>query len=472
MSAELRRVDTFPSLSLASQSGGLPVEVSLIAQLGVGGGDALVRSAGERQRGHVAFVDALDEPSVRIGAMDLDHGDASSLYTFTVGAAGHPFHRHAGHRVFTAVSGSGGTLLRFSTASDAQLAEQPRAFVRALRHVRIPPDCLFTVRFGGGTWHQFLPLRGEGRHPALFALSCHTNELGGELDETLRQQVAANAADIPSLTQTLPAEVLALLGNLAPDAVPTFALSLEAPPASLPSRLCAAARSIVGPLRGRLVGSRPQGGFLASDAGVRRVEALAEPPADSLLREHLPEARDHQDSFALRLDRDELPATPAATVLAAVLEGFLVRRPTGVAWMMAVRNVLVKPLRLRTSPMGCPVSSLLAQDAGPRFAGRFPVLAQRIDADGRRAQVLLGADDRHLRFRSCVGVEILPDGDVVVTLGTRVHCLNRFGRIYMALIDRVHRGYVSPALMRPAVDHALAVLAAAPAPLQPATCHA
>lgn len=472
MSAELRRVETFPSLSLASHSGGLPVEVSLIAQLGVGGGDALVRSAGERQRGHVAFVDALDEPSVRIGAMDLAHGDASSLYTFSVGAAGHPFHRHAGHRVFTAVSGSGGALLRFSTASDAQLAAQPGAFVRALRHVQIPPDCLFTVRFGGGTWHQFLPLRGEGRHPALFALSCHTNELGGELTETLRQQVAANAADIPSLTQTLPAEVQALLANLAPEAVPTFALSLEAAPSSLPSRLCAAARSVVGPLRGRLATVRRPGGFLASHAGIRRVDSLAEPPKDSLLREHLPEARDHEDSFALRLRGDELPALPAATVLAAVLEGFLARRPAGVAWMMALRNVLVKPLRLRTSPLGCPVSSLLAQDAGQHFAGRFPVLAQRIDAGGRRAQVLLGADDRHLRFRSCVGVEILPGGDVEVTLGTRVHCLNRFGRVYMALIDRVHRGYVSPALMRPAVEHALATLAAAPAPLQPGPCHA
>lgn len=42
MTTELRRVETFPSLSLASHSGGLPVEVSLIAQLGVGGlvGDA------------------------------------------------------------------------------------------------------------------------------------------------------------------------------------------------------------------------------------------------------------------------------------------------------------------------------------------------------------------------------------------------------------------------------------------------
>lgn len=459
-----QRLATFPSVTLASHSGGLPVEVALIGQLGVGGGDALIRSAGDRQRGHAAFVDALDEPSVRIGAMDLAHGDASSLYTFAVGASGHPFHRHAGHRVFTAVSGSGGARLRFSTASDVQVAADPHAFVRALRHVDIPPDCLFTVRFGGGTWHQFLPAR-RGNSPALFALSCHTNELGGDLPQDLRDLVAANAADIPSLTQVLPADVLALLDRLAPEAVPTVSLSLEAPPEALLSRLCAVARRIAGPVRGRLATWRPAGGFLAASGGVRPVRALPDAPADSLLREHLQVPGIHEDSFELTLHRGELPALPAATVLAAVLEGFLVRRPNGVAWMMAVRNVLVKPLRLRTSPMGCPVSSLLATDPAQRFAGRYPVLDQRIAGDGRRAQVLLGADDRHLRFRSCVGVRVLDSGDVVVTLGTRVHCLNTFGRLYMALIDRVHRDYVSPALLRPAVAHAAEMLATTQAPL-------
>ena len=472
MSVQLRRVDTFPSVSLPSQGGGLPVEVSLIAQLGVGGGDALVRAAGERQRGHVSFVDALDEPSVRIGAMDLAHGDSSSLYTFTVGASGHPFHRHAGHRVFTAVSGSGGALLRFSTASDAQLAAQPEAFVRALRHVQIPPDCLFTVRFGGGTWHQFLPLRRDSRHPALFALSCHTNELGGDLPDALRAQVAANAADIPSLTQTLPAEVSARLATLSDDAVPTFALSLEAPPTSVASRLCAAMRRFVGPLRGRLAMAGASGGFLAASAGTRPVHALAEPPRHSLLRDHLPEGLSHQDSFEMLLHQDELPAVPAATVLAAVLEGFLENRPAGVAWMMAVRNVLVTPLRLRTSPLGCPVSSLLAVDPPQRFAGRFPVLDQRIDADGRRAQVLLGADDRHLRFRTCVGVERTASGDWRVTMGTRVHCLNTFGRVYMAMIERVHQGYISPALLRPAGQYAVESLAGHAAPLDTKECNA
>ena len=112
-------VDTFPSVRIPSQGGGLPVEVSLISQMGIGSGDALIASAMARQRGHDAYIDALEEPSARLGGMDLDRGDATSLYSFAVGAGGHPFHRHAGHRVFTAVSGSAGAQLRFSTASPA-----------------------------------------------------------------------------------------------------------------------------------------------------------------------------------------------------------------------------------------------------------------------------------------------------------------------------------------------------------------
>ena len=115
-----RPVATFPSVRLPSHCDGLPVDVSLIAQLDVGAGDNLIHGVMARQRAHAAYIDALDEPSARIGGMDLAHGDASTLYTFSVGTAGHPFHRHAGHRVFTAISGSAGTLLRFSTASAAR----------------------------------------------------------------------------------------------------------------------------------------------------------------------------------------------------------------------------------------------------------------------------------------------------------------------------------------------------------------
>ena len=149
-------------------------------------------------------------------------------------------------------------------------------------------------------------------------------------------------------------------------------------------------------------------------------------------------------------------------MLAGLLDGFLENRPTGVSRLMGLRNVLVKPLGLRTSPLGCPVSSLL-NDAPQRFAGRFPVLEQAINADDRRAQVVLGADDKHLRFRSCAGVELLPNGNVRFSLGTRVRNRNLFGAVYMRLIDRTHRRYVAPAMLSMAVAHLLAESAPTPA---------
>jgi len=90
-----------------------------------------------------------------------------------------------------------------------------------------------------------------------------------------------------------------------------------------------------------------------------------------------------------------------------------------------------------------------------------PVIAQSINADDTCAQVVLGADDRHLRFRSCVSVEVHDDGRIVLSLGTRVQCNNFFGRIYMTAIDAVHRGYVTPAMLRLAADHAIRVLSQA-----------
>jgi hypothetical protein len=458
MTATARTLDTFPSVRLPSQSGGLPVEVVLIAQIGIGAGSPLIASTAALQRGHDTFVDALDEPSARIGGADFQRGDATSLYSFIVGTEGHPFHRHAGHRVFTAISGSGGAKLRFSTASQDQIDADPQAFLRALRHVEIPPDCLFTVRFGGGTWHQFLPRDAAAGHPALFALSCHTNELGGELDAEQRRRVLANEADIPTLTELLPESVAALLATANAGDVPTITLSLTAATTSLRGRFCARTRGMSGRLRRALGRWRRPVGFLA-DSGAPPVVELTEPPPQSLLWRQFGDTFTHQDSFALEIDAAELRTASASQLLAGLLDGFLENRPTGVSRLMGLRNVLVKPLGLRTSPLGCPVSSLL-NDAPQRFAGRFPVLEQSIDADDRRAQVVLGADDKHLRFRSCAGVERLPDGKVRFTLGTRVRNRNLFGAVYMRLIDRTHRRYVAPAMLSMAVSHLLA----APAP--------
>lgn len=141
--------------------------------------------------------------------------------------------------MFTAVSGSGGAELRFSTAFPSDFSPDVGAFVSAMRIVTIPPDCLFTVRFGAGTWHQFLPRKAN--HPALFALSCHTNELGGDLDPLQLDPVLANLACIPALTELLPAAVRELVDRTGFNSVPIVALALRAPG---PSMLLAASRMV------------------------------------------------------------------------------------------------------------------------------------------------------------------------------------------------------------------------------------
>jgi hypothetical protein len=70
---------------------------------------------------------------------------------------------------------------------------------------------------------------------------------------------------------------------------------------------------------------------------------------------------------------------------------------------MAFRNVLVKPLGLATSPLGCPVSSLLYGAAGGLFRLALPGAGAARHARDCVAEVILGADDKHLRFRSASG---------------------------------------------------------------------
>lgn len=464
-------VQTFPSARIGSASGGLAVEVSLIAQLMHGSGNHLFATVSARQQAHHEFVDELDEPSAKLGGTNFDQGDPTSLYSFVVGPKGHPFHRHAGHRIFTAVSGSGGAQLRFSSASIAQIEEDPYHFIRALQFINIPPDCMFTVRFGGETWHQFAPLTKNSIHPVFFALSCHTNELGGDLPDDLKQQVLANQATIPSLTTLLPNNVAALLDTaLAKGGVSTTDLSFDAPPGTLQRALCGSARGSAGMLLGAWGRWRSASGYVSSQARRSNVVELDETPDGSLLlKQFTDQVFHHEDTFSLTLDTTDFKDGNATALMSALLEAFLNNPPTGVARMMAFRNWLVRPLGLRTSPLGCPVSSLLSPDKSNLFAQRFPVLDQETANDNTRVQVLLGANDKHLIFRSCVGVTMLPHGRVQFTLGTRVRCKNAFGRFYMAAINRVHRAYVTPVMLSRAVaqatvKHPQAALTAQPAP--------
>jgi len=443
----------FPMVRLPSRCGGLPVEVCLITQLASGGGNLVFDSACEQQRGHRSFIDALDEPSAKLFGVDLRRSDPTSLYSFAVDAGGHPFHRHAGHRVFTAISGSGGAQLRFSTISDAELAADPEAFIDSLHVVDVPADSLFVVRFGGGTWHQFAPRRPGSPHPVFFALSCHTNELGGIGDPALAETIGRDDASIPSLTELLPEAVRQALARrpLHAQRLATTTLSLCAAPETLALRVCSRIRAASGRIGRMMLSLRRPQGFVGRSFRQRASES-GPAPRYSLLARQFGDSADHEDMFALTLPAGTFGMVGLHQLLSSLLEGFLENRPAGVSWLMRIRNLLVRPLRLRTSPLGCPVSSLLSNDRSTLFAGRFPVLAQAAE-DDRRVEVLLGADDRHLRFRSVVGIERLDDGSLQVTLGTRVQYRNLFGRMYMALIDRVHRRYIAPTMLDMAVAY-------------------
>lgn len=218
--------------------------------------------------------------------------------------------------------------------------------------------------------------------------------------------------------------------------------------------LCGGLRRLAGRLRS-LLPRQAVRGFLSANGSGHQVESSAEPDPQSLLRAQFGEQFHHQDCFRLRCAAGELTADSASTWLSALPQGFLGRPPLGVSRLMSLRNALVRPLGLRTPPLGCPVSSLLNPQCDMRFDARFPVLAQAVAADDHRAEVLLGADDKHLAFRSSVAVEIAADGAVYFSPATRVRCRNLFGRVYMACIARVHRSYVAPSMLRLAVAAAL-----------------
>ena len=162
---------------------------------------------------------------------------------------------------------------------------------------------------------------------------------------------------------------------------------------------------------------------------------------------------DYQDCVQRRLAAGQSPLIAANTMLGLVLQGCIQAHPWQVQWAMRVRNWMVRPWRLRTSNIGCPVSSLLDRGATMYFAGSYPV-REIIRDDAIHAEVVLGADDRHLSFRTSVAVVCMDDGGMLVTMTTAVETSNRFGRMYMHLVDPVHRRWIAPAILDAALAHA------------------
>lgn len=413
--------------------------MNLVGQLGHGGGTAFIASAQNLQSRHTGFKDELEEPSALLSP-PKGVADPTSLYSFLVQQR-HPMHRHEGRRVFIAVSGSQGAELRFCGAADADLKDPPR-FAQQIERIIVPPDSLFAVRFGSRLWHQFVGMIPA--HPAFFALSVHPDETSGNLSPALRKQVEEERKpSIAALTEVLPFEV--------PEDVvkrsPVVSMSLEAGTSKVREAVCLGVRGSLGSMRSAM--RRKRGSWLMQRTvfetppellGLELLDAqLAERPVD------------HEDGFLAVFDVDDNRASPQE-ILANILRGFLENRPATVGLLMRVRNLLVMPLRLRRSPLACPVSSLLGSKSERLFAGEFPVWDYKSSHD--QAEVVLGANDRHVQFRTVVGIRKLGDGRrVQLSMSTKLRTLNLFGRFYMRVIDVPHRKFISPLIMQYAIDY-------------------
>ncbi|WP_331372464.1 DUF2867 domain-containing protein [Sinorhizobium chiapasense] len=136
----------------------------------------------------------------------------------------------------------------------------------------------------------------------------------------------------------------------------------------------------------------------------------------------LPEA-DWADRYELLVLNERLTAGEAARRMLDPL-------PAWVRGLLALRNRIVSPVRLRTAAP--------AADRG--LIGFFPVLLD----DQHKA--VLGFDDRHLDFRIVVDVREGPADSQVVGVTTLVHRRNFLGRIYLALVTPFHKTIV-PALL-------------------------
>ena len=93
-----------------------------------GAGKFLVANALAQQEKHEEFLDEYNETSALIGKTSFEKDDPTAVYTFGVDKRDLTFHRHAGHRVITGITGGSGCLLKFSLCTVKEAMSTPPDF--------------------------------------------------------------------------------------------------------------------------------------------------------------------------------------------------------------------------------------------------------------------------------------------------------------------------------------------------------
>ena len=131
-------------------------------------------------------------------------------------------------------------------------------------------------------------------------------------------------------------------------------------------------------------------------------------------------------------DRYVLVANGLSLSAIAATERVMGRTPRWVGTLLALRNLAVRPFRLKTGAD--------AASAPEDKVGIFPLISRS------PGKVILGLDDRHLDFRVLVEVKELGGGRQEVAASTIVKTHNLFGRVYLAIVKPFHR-IIVPAML-------------------------
>jgi hypothetical protein len=127
---------------------------------------------------------------------------------------------------------------------------------------------------------------------------------------------------------------------------------------------------------------------------------------------------DFADCYRINVEDPTLDASGA-------VERMLGRFPQWVDVLMRFRNLMVGPLGLKTG--------IHRNPAAQRWIGSFPVLSETSQ------RVVLGFDDRHLRFLLVIDVDPPTALRRLVAATTLVRTHNRFGRLYLVAVMPFHR---------------------------------